>query len=115
MSRTQYSYAFIALVALILCWSQNLQYMGQAELGGMRLFLNDLLATPASRSFAFDISLFFLSAAIWMVQDARKYRIPHVWAYLLFGLLIAISVTFPLYLLVRESHLKQGNGGIVDP
>ena len=60
---------------------------------------------PASRSITIDIVLFFLAAAIFMVIEARKIGVPYVWAYIVGGMLIAISVTFPLFLIARERKL----------
>lgn len=35
--------------------------------------------------------------------------IPYVWAYILGGMLIAISVTFPLFLIARERKLATAD------
>lgn len=37
--------------------------------------------------------------------EARRLGIRFVWAYVILGLLVAISVTFPLFLLARERRL----------
>lgn len=97
-------YAAIAVVALVATWSQNLAYL-HAPGGFMGGFLGDLTATAAARSITIDIGLFFLAAAIFMVREARRLGMRHVWAYLAGGLLIAISVTFPLFLIARERRL----------
>lgn len=97
-------YAAIALVALIATWRQNVFYL---ERPGDFLsdFVADLKLTPASRSITVDIALFFLAAAVFMVLEARKHRIGFVWAYILGGALVAISVTFPLFLIARQLRL----------
>jgi uncharacterized protein DUF2834 len=51
--------------------------------------------------------LFFLSAAILMVIEARKHEVRFVWAYIAGGLAIAISVTFPLFLIARELRVGR--------
>ncbi len=106
MSKTQYFYAVVAALALVACWSQNLQYLPLGLMSGTQAFLTDLFANPASRSITYDIGFFGLAAGVWMIQDSRKSGVSHVWAYLVFGLLVAISVTFPLYLIARERKLK---------
>jgi hypothetical protein len=99
-------YGAIALVALIATWSQNLAYFDNP--GRFLLdFLNDSKVTPASRSLSVDIVLFFLAAAILMVIEARKHGVRFVWAYIVGGLAIAISVTFPLFLIARELRLGR--------
>jgi hypothetical protein len=101
-------YGAISIVALIATWSQNAAYFDNP--GGFLVdFLNDSKVTPASRSLTVDIVLFFLAAAILMVIEARKHGIRFVWAYIVGGLAIAISVTFPLFLIARE--LRVGRTG----
>ncbi len=98
-------YAAIAVVALLATWSQNLASMNGSSfpMG----FLQDLKANAATRSITVDIVLFFLAAAIFMVFEARRLAIPYVWAYIIGGMLIAISVTFPLFLIARERKLAE--------
>lgn len=107
-------YAAIAVVALVATWTQNAAYFGS---GGSFLteFLRDLNVTAASRSITADILLFALAAIIFMVIEARKLAIPYVWAYIIGGMLIAISVTFPLFLIARERKLAAGAAASVNP
>ena len=99
-------YGVIALAALIATWSQNAAYFDNP--GGFLLdFLNDSRVTPASRSLTVDFVLFFLAAAILMVVEARKHGVRFVWAYIVGGLLIAVSVTFPLFLIARELRVGR--------
>lgn len=110
MSRTRQVlcvfYALVALTALVMTWSQNLQYSGGA-LGPPMQYLLDLKATPAARSFTVDIGLFLLAGAALMVVEARKLGVRFVWLYVLLGFVIAISVTFPLFLIAREMRLAK--------
>jgi len=99
-------YGVIAVAALIATWSQNAAYFDNP--GGFLLeFLNDSKITPAARSLAVDITLFFLAAGILMVIEARKHGVRFVWAYILGGFAIAISVTFPLFLIARELRVGR--------
>jgi hypothetical protein len=98
-------YAAISLAALIATWSQNVAYFDASSgLGG---FWPDTKVNPASRSITVDITLFFLAAAILMVIEARKHDVRFVWLYIVGGLLIAISVTFPLFLIAREVQVGR--------
>jgi hypothetical protein len=97
-------YAAIAIAALVGTWTQNAAYLDTGS-GFLKTFLGDLKVNPASRSITVDILLFLLAAAIFMVIEARKIGVPYVWAYIVGGLLIAISVTFPLFLIARERKL----------
>src|SRR4051794_2688491 len=104
-------YAVIALVALVGTWSQNVAYFRPDEgivvgfgLATVR-FWSDTFATRASASITIDLLLFFCAAAVFMVLESRRLGIRWVWAYVVLGVLIAISVTFPLFLIARERRL----------
>ncbi len=97
-------YGLIAFVALLATWSQNLAYRDNPA-GLLGNFLRDLTVNPAARSITVDIALLFLAVAVLMVLEARKRDIPYVWLYIVGGMMIAISVTFPLFLIARERKL----------
>jgi hypothetical protein len=105
------TYGTIALLALIATWSQNLSYFRPEEglLVGFVMatgrFWPETLATPASVSITVDLGLFLLAAAVFMVIESRRLDIRFPWLYVVFGLLVAISVTFPLFLIARERRL----------
>ena len=104
-------YAAVALLALVATWSQNVAYLDASEgplagfLGATARFWPATFATPASTSITVDIALFSLAAVALMVIEARRLQIRFVWLYAVGGLLIAISVTFPLFLIARERRL----------
>ena len=106
-------YALISIGALIATWSQNLAYTGDSA--NLSTFWTDTKVDPASRSITVDIVLLSLAAVIFMVIEARKHRIKFVWAYIIGGLLIAISVTFPLFLIARELRMADPDADNLRP
>ena len=109
MSRTLLCtvYAAISLVALIATWSQNIVFFRGG--GSFMGFWEATKANPAAKSITVDIALLLLAVAILMVIEARRLGIKFVWAYILGGFAIAISVTFPLFLLARELRLEKSD------
>ena len=101
-------YGVIAIAALIATWSQNLAYFDRGA-DFLTAFWNDTKVNPASRSITVDIALFLLAAAILMVIEARKHDVKFVWAYIIGAFLIAISVTFPLFLIAREIRVSRAD------
>ena len=110
-------YAAIAIAALIATWSQNLAYFHTVTdfFPATGTMFRETKVTPASRSIMVDISLFYLAATIFMVIEARKHNIRFVWAYIVGGLLVAISVTFPLFLIARELRLDESDASRLRP
>ena len=103
-------YAVVAIAALWATWGQNLQYVwATGEFSALNQFLPDLRVNPAARSIAVDIGLFLLAAAAFMVIEARRLGVRWVWLYVLFGFLVAISVTFPLFMIARELRLAPAS------
>jgi len=102
-------YAIIAIVALYGTWSQNLQYGN--DLGQ---FFTGMKANPAARSVTVDIFMIAMAAIFFMVYEARRLGIRFVWAYAFFGITVAISFTFPLFLIAREFALDR-NGEAAKP
>jgi hypothetical protein len=98
-------YAAIAVIALLATWHQNLVYIGANPLTGTVRFWRETLATPASVSIMIDIFLLGVAVVVWMVVEARRLGIGYVWAYVVVGYLVAISVSVPLFLIARERRL----------
>ena len=98
-------YGVIAMLALIGTWGHNIAYLDRGFVGANQAFWGDTLANPASRSITADIFFFGLAVFVWMVLEARRLGMRLVWLYLIFGMLIAISVTVPIFLINRERAL----------
>jgi hypothetical protein len=99
-------YATAAALAFAGTFSQNIQLHGASgPLGAFAAFLEASKVNPAARSLAVDIGLFLEAAAVFMVIEARRLGVRLVWLYLIGGFLIAISVTFPLFMIARELRL----------
>jgi len=54
---------------------------------------------------AVDLGLLLVPLVVWMVAEARRIGVRFVWLYVIGGMLIAISVTFPLFMIARERQL----------
>ncbi len=103
------SYGLVGLLALIGTWGNNLAYSDLGFLGATKHFWQETRANPASRSITVDILFLTLAVAIWMLLEARRLRMGWVWLYIIFGILIAISFTFPAFLIHREYALTASD------
>jgi hypothetical protein len=100
-------YAAIALAALYGTWSNNLAYFKPGGSSAGASFLADLAVNHATRSFAIDLGFLLLAAAVLMVVEARRLGMRLPWLYILLGFLVAISVSFPLFLIARERRMAS--------
>lgn len=99
------AYGGIAFVALIATWWNNIAYF--ADGGDLWGFFPDGYANYASSSLTNDLALVALAAVVFMVVEARRLGIEYVWVYVVLSFAIAISVTFPLFLIARERRLSE--------
>lgn len=106
-SRLAFFYGVLAFLALLATWHQNLHYFGGGAAPGSAFatFWKETFANPAAASITLDLFLLVVAVSIWMVLEARRLGMPYVWLYIVVGALIAISVTFPLFMLMRERRL----------
>jgi len=103
-------YAVIAVMALIATWSNNLVFFQQPNNGGLAGFVAALYVNPAAASITNDILFLCLVSFVFMVVEAHRLGIRHVWVYLVLSGLIAVSVMVPLFLIVRQMALARQRG-----
>jgi hypothetical protein len=108
-------YAILAAVALVATWSQNLAFFANSPDAGIAGFMRAAYANPAAASFGNDLLLLTAAAIVFMVIEARRHAIRFVWLYVLLGFAIAISVTFPLFLIARERRIAARDAGGIAP
>jgi len=101
-------YALFAAGALVATWSQNLAFFAQSPHAGVVGFLRGGYANPAAASLTNDLLFLTGAAILWMVVEARRHGIRFVWLYVALSFVVAISVSFPLFLIARERRLAAG-------
>jgi hypothetical protein len=103
-------YALIALLALVGTWGtwgHNMAYLDMGWLAANLQFWSDTLISEASTSITIDLFFLVLAVNLWMVLEARRLGMRWVWAYIVAGILVAISVTFPLFMIHRQRALAS--------
>ena len=97
-------YAVLAAGALVATWWHNIAFIRDG--GTLAGFLTDGYANHVSASLINDLWFMVGVAFVFMVVDARRTGVRHVWVYLVLSAGIAVSVMFPLYLIARERKLR---------
>ncbi|MDB5984961.1 MAG: hypothetical protein JWR16_14 [Nevskia sp.] len=100
-------YAVLALLGLVGTWHYNLQYLAQQGASfDLYKFLRFGFVNPAAASMTIDLTVAFIAFAIWVVPEARRVGMRGGWLYPLLGFFVAFSFAFPLFLCLRERHLR---------
>jgi hypothetical protein len=97
-------YGLIALVALPATWINNIAFMTQPTNYSAMDFMRSAYVNAASASLSNDLFLLAMAACIFMAIEGKRVGVRYVWLYIMLSAVIAISVTFPLFLIAR--HLK---------
>jgi len=100
-------YAVIAVVALVVTQVNNVAFFLQPQNGGVVGWILALYANPAVASFTNDVIAYGVAGYIFMVVEARRLGIRHVWVYLLLSSFLAVGVMFPIFLIVRQYKLAR--------
>lgn len=100
------TYASIALLALPATWINNIAFMQQPDNSFMD-FINAAYVNAAAASLSNDLLFIALAASIFMAIEGKRVGVRFVWLYLVLSGVVAISVTFPLFLLARQIKIAQ--------
>ena len=103
----QIVYGLLGVFGLGITWYFNLQFFAQPGDPTMLDFAAGGYANPAAASLSSDILVVGVAASIWMVAEGRRLTMRHVWFYIVFGLIIAMACTYPLFLMMRERALRR--------
>lgn len=70
-------------------------------------FLEAAFANSASSSVSVDLAVAFLAGALFILVEARRTGMRHVWIYVVLWTVTAFAFALPLFLWARERHLAS--------
>lgn len=105
-------YAVIAASALVFVFGNTIAYLLSESNGGLVGFFAAGYVNHATASLSNDLFILALAAIVLMIVEARRLGVRFVWAYVLVGFVIAISVGFPLFLIARQIRLAALRGDV---
>jgi len=97
------AYAVLGLLALV--WTQIV--LVQYIVDGDGNILDDVTANGAATFTVIDLLAVAFVALIFMVAEGRRLGMRFLWVYVVITFLVAISVSLPLFLIVRQVHLAK--------
>ncbi|MGE2734483.1 DUF2834 domain-containing protein [Mycolicibacterium vaccae] len=100
-------YGLIALGALVATWWHNVAFVVSGQGRSLTDFVSAAYANHAAASLTNDVVLVAIAIVVFMVVEARRLGIARVWLYLVMGVFVAISVAFPVFLIVRQITLAR--------
>jgi hypothetical protein len=101
------SYLLIALAALPATWINNLAFMTQPSNNSFTDFFRAAYVNAAAASLTNDLIFVAFAACMFMAIEGRRMGIRYYWLYIVLSALVAVSVTFPLFLFARHIKIYQ--------
>lgn len=101
---------YLAIAAAALVATQATLAWHVASGGGPVDFVTDAVATPAGAFAVVDLVAVACAALVFMVAEGRRLGMRHLWAYVVLTFTVAISVAFPLFLVVRSRSIRWREG-----
>lgn len=83
--------------------------------GVIRNFMRDALTNPAAQFIYADLFLIWAALAGFMVVEARRHGIRHVWAYIIGAPALALCASFTAFMYVRQLKIAAAGAGAPSP
>lgn len=101
-------YGVLGLIALV--GTQVIVFGGYMTSGDGSL-VDQLVGNGVSTFMLIDLLAVAFVALVFMVAEGRRLGMRFLWVYVLLTFLVAISVSLPLFLIVRQVHLAKERAG----
>jgi len=105
--KLRYLYLVLALIGLILPYSQFLPWIMEHHAMNIPLFIHDMFANQISAFFAMDVILSAIVLIVFILDEGRRLGMRTLWLPVIATLLVGVSLGFPLLLYLRQIQLDQ--------
>jgi hypothetical protein len=100
-------YGAFAAAGAVVPWYFNVRHMRESgELLTPQVWVAGGFINPLTGSITSAFLIGTIPVLVWMVLQARRLGMRHWWFYVVATFLVAFAFACPLFLLIRESHLR---------
>ena len=105
-------YGLFALAGAIVPWYFNVQHMRESrEILTPQQWLLGGFANSLTSSITTDFLIGTIPVLVWIIIEARRLEMRHLWFYVITTFLIAFAFSCPLFLLFREFKIQAARMG----
>jgi Terpene cyclase DEP1 len=105
--KLRHFYLLLALVGLILPYSQLVPWIIEHHALNMPLFIRDLFANRISAFFAMDVIVSAVVLISFIQVEGKRLRMRLLWLPILAVFLVGVSLGLPLFLYLRQLQLDR--------
>tara|TARA_Y100001968_G_C19075570_1_gene580507 strand:- start:96 stop:446 length:351 start_codon:yes stop_codon:yes gene_type:complete len=103
-------YFFLAILGAVLPTLANIEF---AKIYGpsfdIQLFIELANNNPAAQSLSRDLFIGSMAVFIWIISEAKRLEMKHLWVVVLTTFTIAFAFSAPLFLYLRELRIEEMN------
>jgi hypothetical protein len=105
--KLRYLYLVLALIGLILPYSQFLPWIMEHQAMNIPLFIHDMFANQISAFFAVDVIVSAIVLIVFILDEGQRLGMGTLWLPVIVTLLVGVSLGLPLFLYLRQIQLDQ--------
>jgi Protein of unknown function DUF2834 len=105
--KLRYLYLVLALIGLILPYSQFLPWIMEHHAINIPLFIHDMFANRISAFFAMDVIVSAIVLIVFILDEGRRMEMRTLWLPVIATLLVGVSLGLPLFLYLRQVQLDR--------
>lgn len=107
--KLRHLYLVLALIGLILPYSQFASWIVEHHAMNIPLFIRDMFANQISTSFALDVIVSAIVLIVFTLNEGRRLGMRILWLPVIATLLVGVSLGLPLFLYLRQIQLDQSH------
>jgi hypothetical protein len=104
--KLRHRYLIIAVLGTVVPYLFFLQFLLENGLD-LVLFAEQMLGTEIAAFFTWDVVISTLAVLTLIFTEGRRLQMKNLWLYVVFNLLVGVSLALPAFLYARQKQLDQ--------
>jgi len=107
--KLRYLYLLLAVIGLVLPYSQFVPWIAEHHALNMPLFLRDLFANRISAFFAMDVVVSAIVLIAFVRAEGKRLGMRMLWLPVVSVFVVGVSLGLPLFLFMRQLRLERAS------
>jgi hypothetical protein len=105
--KLRHLYLLLAVIGLVLPYSQFVPWIAEHHALNMHLFVRDLFANRISAFFAMDVVVSAIALIVFIRTEGKRLGVRLLWLPIVSVFLVGVSLGLPLFLCLRQLQLDR--------
>ena len=105
--KLRHLYLLLAVIGLVLPYSQFVPWIAEHHALNVQLFVRDLFANRISAFFAMDVVVSAIALIVFIRTEGKRLGVRLLWLPIVSVFLVGVSLGLPLFLCLRQLQLDR--------